>query len=165
MAFTVEDGTGLANSNAYITVAEYEAYWTDRGVDETGVTEALLQAAIVKATMYVDTAFKFRGKRSTSTQALEFPRAYLYDELGNLIEGVPAKLKNAIAEYAKRARTVDLWNVPEVDTVGLLTSKREKVGPIETEFQYQAGSVQSFKPYPQADAWLRDLIQQRGVYR
>lgn len=165
MAFIVEDGTGLTNANAYVSLAAYKAYWLDRNVDEDDVEDEELQAAIIKATMYVDTAFKFRGQRFSSTQALQFPRAYLYDDLGNLIEGVPAKLKNAIAEYAKRARTVDLWNVPEVDSVGLLTSKREKVGPIETEFQYQAGSAQSFKPYPQADAWLRDLVQQRGVYR
>jgi hypothetical protein len=165
MAFVLEDGTGLTNSNAYISLVEYRAYWLDRGVDEGDVDDDELRAAIVKATMYVDTAFKFRGQIKSSTQALQFPRAYLYDELGLAIEGLPTRLKNGVAEYAKRARTVDLWNVPEVDTTGLVTSKREKVGPIETEFQYQAGSVQTFKPYPQADAWLRGLILQGGVYR
>ena len=38
MAFVVEDGSIVANANAYITVSEFDAYWLDRGETFDGAT-------------------------------------------------------------------------------------------------------------------------------
>ena len=105
MAFTFEDGTGVTDANAYITVAFANTYHTDRNhTDWTGTT-AKLQSAIVRASMYVDSRFgrKFRGFRQRKDQGLEWPRLSALDDDGYLLDGVPRQLERAVAEYALRA--------------------------------------------------------------
>ncbi len=161
MAFTVEDGTGLANANAYITKAEFVAYWADRNHNLTS-SNAQQEAAIVKATDYVENRFrtKFKGNREFATQALSFPRTKLYDSDGQLVEGLPTRLKNAIAEYAHRALSAELATDPTFEDNGLLLkSTKEKVGPIEEEKHYlETGTIMIYKPYPSADALLEEYI-------
>ncbi len=166
MAFTVEDNTGLETANAYITVAYFDDYWTDRGADYSATTDAAKQVAIIKATDYVENRYRkrFKGSIEFPAQALSFPRLGLYDENGTLVEGIPARLKNAISEYAKRALTAELLSDPTVDDTGQrIVRKREKIGPIDEETQYvEAGGVSLFKPYPAADLLLQSYITAGG---
>lgn len=77
MAFVVENGTGLANSNALISAAFYREYHTSRGrTIDISVTDAQIQGWIVRATDYIVKRFgtRFMGSRTQSTQALPFPR-------------------------------------------------------------------------------------------
>ena len=85
MAFTVEDGNGLPDANAYVDVAFADEYFADRGnTDWAAATDPNKQVAIVKATDYIDKAFgpRFLGQKAfvsypadeTVDQALEFPR-------------------------------------------------------------------------------------------
>ena len=69
MAFTIEDGTGVAGANAYITAADTTAYLVDRGrKDEnswgTAGTNAQ-NAAIVSATDYIERRWgdRFLGRK------------------------------------------------------------------------------------------------------
>lgn len=174
MAFTVEDGTGVADANAYIDLDYANAYHAERGnSDWTGIDEAR-QQAIVRATDYVETRWgnNFRGTPEfpDTPQGLSFPRLYIYDRYGNAIEGVPEILKRAIAEYSMRALTAALMPDPErppSGTSGPVTSVREKVGPIESETRYAFGLVTPEQvSMPAADRLVRQLIwQQGGVYR
>lgn len=168
MTITVEDGTGLANADAYASVAEYKAYHAKRGRDESAVTDAVIEAALVKATDYIDQRFRFRGYRLNPTvQALQWPREGILDAEGYEVAALPAAVKSATIEYAYRAKSTDLWNTPSTDSYGMLTSKREKVGPIETEYAYSGGFTSTIKPYPVADQYLQDLVTnlQGGNYR
>ena len=162
MSFTVEDGTIVTGANAYVTVAAYLTYWEDRGVDESNTDDEVIQAAIVKATDYVDRRFRFKGLRvdPDTPQPLAWPRQEVYDREGYLLSEtvIPTALKHAVIEYAYRAKSESLWNTPTLDQSGTLSSKREKVGPIETEYAYSSGSASTIKPYPAADNLLRDLI-------
>jgi len=158
MAFTVEDGTGVTNANAYVSIVDSEAYWADRGDTVwAGLTDAVQQAAIIKATDYIDARFgpRFRGTKLVTTQGLMFPRADLYDEDGNEIEydnGLPVPFINAVCEYAYRARSADLWNEPELNRKGRLVVERSKVGPIEEDIRYVFNrDVSQIKPVPGAD--------------
>ena len=167
MAFTVEDETGLATANAYISVAEFEAYWDDRGFVHSSYNSAAKQTAIIKATDYIENRYRtrFKGSREfNETQNLSFPRVRLYDEDGNLVSGLPKRLKYATAEYAKRALIAELAPDPTVDDTGQrVVRKREKVGPIEEETQYvEAGAINIFKPYPAADLLLQEYIAPAG---
>lgn len=163
MGFKAEDGTGLADANSYMTVAEFVSYWLDRGTDYTDTDAELIMPALINATDYVEMrwSFKFAGKKKTNTQSLAWPRERAYDK--DLIEltGVPRRLKNAIAEYAKRALTADLAPDPSVDpNVWQLT---ETVGPISTTTVYAGGpAVEKWRAFPKADAWLRELCMQHG---
>lgn len=156
MAFTVEDGTGVADANAYITVAYFRAWHVDRGLSAASAnsgsfTDALIQAGIIKATDYVDKRFGpiFKGYKEDRDNSLEWPRnsvvihGYTVDS-----DTIPVNLKRAVAEYALLAmylnellplpantfNTVDpTTGETTVSEQGMLTRHREKVGPIEEE--------------------------------
>lgn len=169
MAFTVEDGTGVAGANAYIEVAFADAYFTDRGVTAWTGDNATKQAAIIKATDYIETRWgdKFKGspEHLDPRQPLGFPRACLYDRAGQLVEGIPEKLKKATAEYALRALSGELMPDPTVDASGaMVIGNRQKVGPIETEVTYAASmGVKTLKPYPAADRLLSEYVHGAGA--
>ena len=132
MAFTVEDGTGVAGANSYMTDVELKAYHADRGNSITAGGGAL-QQALVRATDYLETKYghRFKGTQEHLAQPLSFPRTDLYDRRGDAVTGIPDKLKAALAEYALRAIDGELYTEPTVDASGLkVTRLKEKVGPI-----------------------------------
>jgi hypothetical protein len=156
MAFTPETGTGLPDSNAYMTVEEFKAHHTDRGVaaaTDGTFTDAEIQAFIVQATDYLDKRFglKFRGWKAKDSQALQWPRTDAYDNGDYLITGVPRQLKKACAEYALIAgqlgrnlaplpgtgfSTIDPATGTETGNKSSIKREKEAVGPIETEVEY-----------------------------
>lgn len=105
MAFTLETGDGVASANAYVDVAFVDEYHGDRGRTAWSGGDSVKQAAIIRASEYVDKRFggRFRGYRQDSGQALEWPRLDAEDDDGYLLQGVPFQLKKAVAEYALRA--------------------------------------------------------------
>lgn len=105
------------------------------------------------------------GSDVARPQPLSFPRVGLYDRDGIRVVGIPDRLKFATAEYAVRARAAALAPDPTVDALGgVVTSFREKVGPIETATEYLAGTAGSgaLPAYPAADRLLRDYLGRRG---
>jgi hypothetical protein len=183
MAFTVETGAVIANANAYMTTAQYRTHHTDRGkavlTSDTGQSDALVQAAIVKATDYIDKRFgrRFRGGRKERTQSLEFPRTDMWDDDGYLMSEMPAQLLKATAEYAWLAtqQATDLAPPPD-GTAGTVEETTEKVGPISTTVKFAKRPMtstgnpltESLPEYPQADLWIEELlapIGSRELYR
>jgi hypothetical protein len=167
VAFVVEDGTGLSNSNSYCSVVEFQAYWTDRGFDYSAYTDGQIEKALVRATDHIELTYRafFRGVREVDDQALSFPRALLYVELVE-VEGVPDNLKRATHEYAKRALTVDLDpDLADTATAGgaVLLSETKKVGPIETRRTFQAGGGRLLALYRGADMWLTEYLYGSGT--
>jgi hypothetical protein len=154
MAFTVEDGSVVADANAYITVAFFESFHLDRGTDLSALTTSVKQTAIVRATDYVDKRFAkiFKGRKSQSEQNLEWPRIGVWDESGYWIDSsaVPVNLKRAIAEYSWIAIYRALLETPapafnvldvetgeiETGTGGSLTRDMSRVGPIVEDKWY-----------------------------
>lgn len=169
MAFTVEDGTGKADANAYIAVADVDAYFTLRGITAWTGSNTVKEQAIVRATDYIETRWgpRFLGipEFPDTPQALSFPRLYIFDRSGLQIEGVPDKLKKATAEYALRALTATLMPDPEVaDSGAMVIGNRQKIGPIETEVTYAASmGVRTLKAYPAADKLLYELVTSGGA--
>lgn len=162
MALVTEDGTGMDDANGYIDVAFADSYHADRGNAAWAGSSTVKEQAIIKATDYIDTRWGalFRGAPLEIDQALAFPREELYDRQGNLVEGIPAKLKKAAAEYALRALAGELMPDPTTSETGqTIRSKKEKIGPIEESTSYMEGStVSSIKPYPAADRLLTEYI-------
>jgi hypothetical protein len=102
MSLIVEDGTGRANAQSYASVAEADAYHAAHGnVAWTGA-DALKEAALVRATAWLDAAFYYRwpSVKMNHTQALEFPRLAATDVEGYALDPVPAELKTALYEAA-----------------------------------------------------------------
>lgn len=168
MAFIPEDGTGLPTANAYIDVAFFDEYFTDRAnTAMTELSEEEKRAAIIKATDYVEMLYgkRYIGEKLTDEQALGWPR-----ECTGMDE-MPLTLKKAIAEYASRAHVGALAPDLTVDATGRLATKLvKKVGPIVKETSYASEGAQAapmlYKPYPLADGYMSPLIRSSaGVYR
>lgn len=166
MAFVVESGDGLDPlANSYASVEEFSEYWTDRGFDYTVYTTGAIQRALIKATDYIDLENKycFKGYILEEDQPLAFPRDGLYVQCV-LIEGIPAELKRATFEYAKRVLESDSGDLqPDPDdrdeTGAVIVKKFEKIGPIETETEYLPGTGSEVKSYPSADKYLTAFLR------
>ena len=107
------------------------------------------------------------GSNILVPQPLSFPRANLFDRDGNAIIGMPERLKFAMYEYAVRAVSTSITLAPDPTTDafgGVVTSIRQKVGPIETATEYLAGTSTGTRlpAYPAADRLLNDFISTGG---
>lgn len=160
MAFSVQTNDGsVDNANAYISAATLRSYAADRGVGLTGRADAALEVDIVKATDFLDSAFKFVGLMRRDNQGTQWPRfGYAY-RTGR--EGLPRPLLDACSKLALRvAQGISLNVDPTVDPSGLqVSSKTNKVGPLETTVAYFAptggASSQLFRRFPDVETGLR----------
>lgn len=167
MAFTPEDGTGLAGANSYASVAAFAAYWLERGVDLSQYLLEDKQASLVLGTDHIELFFgpNLLGFKATSEQALQFPRIYLYDSLGAAVTGVPAKVTYALFEYAYRHLSTGKALVPDpvVDPSGLqIQASFKKAGPLEKRTTFISSAPRLLPPYPKADAFLKEFVRASG---
>jgi hypothetical protein len=172
--FIVEDGTALATAVSYVSIAEANEYHAHFG----SVTWAALpigqkKAALVKATRYMVQKYRMRwkGDRVSSTQALDWPRNFVQyadyafitrngsQQIGGYFhypaDEVPVEIKNACCEMAIYSLSGALF-----DEQGQ-TVKREKVGPLEVEYQ---DYTQAGRTYPAVDGILAPFFKPRGLW-
>lgn len=160
MTITVETGAGVANANSYITLAEARAYAKARGVTMTAFDDVLEQY-LIKAMDYLESLrADYRGIKTDSTYALQWPRYGVYLDGTELASNViPNELKNAQAQLAMAVQDgVDLMPTQTGDS--FVTS--EKVGPIETRYSQRINT--SGVPIVRAvDAILAPLLKGTGA--
>ena len=169
MALIVEDGTGLANANAYASYADFLAHWADRGTAPAGTQDAV-EKALVRGADYIDIRYCFVGSKLTDAQGLEWPRACAYrarpayDAHCVPIEGVPPEVVQANIELAQRALVGELAPDPAVDASGqTVTSSTDKVGPLETSRTFSGAGPGTFvNKYPSVDRLLRHVVVNEG---
>lgn len=142
MTLIVEDGSGLATAESYISVADTDARHTALGNAAWTGDTATKEAALRRATQYMEQAYRTRwtGTRLLRDQALSWPR-YGVEVDGYYVEStiVPADVANACADLALRALTGDL-NADQ--TRGVL---RKKIGPLETEYDPYSSQSTRFR--------------------
>ena len=105
MALTIEDGTGIAGANSYITVEDAQGYADLRGLSVT-ITEALL----IKACDYLESLRgDYQGEKTDGDNALQWPRSGVtVDGFDIGTDEIPDILIRAQAQLACDAATVDL---------------------------------------------------------
>jgi hypothetical protein len=159
MAFIVEDGTGVPNSNALINLVFANEYFSDTGVPAwAALDDAAKQTAIVRATNFLCSAYRWSGTRLNGrTQALAWPRAGVSDFEGNSLPAspLPLELRKACAEIALQEATNPGSMSPAV--IPSAAVKREKVGELEVEYLNAQTSVDAARPVLLS---VRDLIGQ-----
>lgn len=156
MALVVEDGTGLTNAESFISVANADARHTALGNTAWTGADAVKEAALRKATNYMEGAYRqaWKGTKWTRTQALSWPRFNAYVD-GWLIDGniVPAEVANACADLALKALSEEL--APDLERAVI----REKIGPIETEY---SASLPQSKRFRAIDMMLGPYLKAGG---
>ncbi len=146
MALIVEDGSGLADAEAYISVADADAYFAARGNEAwAALTTEKKEQALRLGADYMGQAYgpRWCGERATTTQALDWPRTGV---CGVADDVVPVPVQRANAELAVRASTgTALLADQGVQVVS------ETVGPISVT--YAAGARQDVR-YAAVDSAL-----------
>jgi hypothetical protein len=170
MALVVEDGTGKADAESYISVADATTYHANRGNTAWAslASDTVREQLLRKATEYMVQVYRmaWAGSRMTITQALDWPRSdvprkdvigYGYGGLPSFYpdDEIPTEVKRACAELALKANSGPL--APDLSQAIV----RQKVGPLET--QYSEYSPQS-KRYRSIDLMLSPfMVRSNGV--
>lgn len=171
MALIVETGSGLTNADSYVSLTDANTYHVARGSSTWTASvpsDAVKEAALIKATDFIDARYRdrWKGRKNTSAQALTWPRT------GAVIDGdgsegfvagfgpvtngflissdtIPELLKRAVSELALRSLAEEL--APDVGPgAGSITQK--KVGPLEVSY-----SESGYIPY-KVWRWVDMLI-------
>lgn len=132
ISIIVEDGSGVANANSYVSVDDARTYAKNRGVELPADNDEVA-AMLIKSTDYLEAqACRYQGKPTSSTQSLQWPRTGVVlncDEVPSNV--IPKSLISAQIQLAMAINAgFDLQpNVSPQDYV-----IKEKVGPIETQY-------------------------------
>jgi len=164
MAIVVEDGTGLADAETYVSVADCKAYLDARGKTSWGLLpEADQEASLRLAADYLDAVYgpRLQGYRLKITQALLWPRTDVsWDNVTWDPAPLPVPLVRACCEAAAlSASGIDLF-LP-LDRGGQVVEKLEIVGPI-TERTKWAGSAPTGIVYPSIKRYM-DILCGSGT--
>ncbi|AHI60034.1 TPA: hypothetical protein NNT57_004622 [Salmonella enterica] len=148
MAITlvIEDGTGLANANTYVSVEETRNYALNRGVILSANDDDVAVQLIKSADYLNSLECEFKSLRLNDSQALAFPRIGL---------GVPDAVRKAQMQgVIEQANGFDL--LPTISASNYVT--KEKVGDLEV--QYADPIVAGVKPvFAAIDALLFSLMK------
>lgn len=145
MAFTIEDGTGVADANAYVTETELGTYADDRAVT---LASGDAESAIVRATTYIDATYRTRFvgyKTNGRDQGLEWPRTGVLDAqyfpIAN--DEIPIEIKNATCEAAIRELTTPDSLLADLERGGQI--RMLKAGSVEIEYGANATPTTTYR--------------------
>ena len=164
MALVVEDGSGLSNAEAFISVADADTYFTAHGDPSTwtALTTTDKEVALREGTAYLDLIYgrRWKGVRSSTTQALTWPRFSCtgLDEESIAGTAIPQQIEDANCEAALQYLT-DGTLFPEVTTSESGAKRtRVKVGQIEEEVEY-AGTKSNVVLYRRVNQLVLPFVE------
>lgn len=166
MALVVEDGSGLSNSESYLSVVNADTYHADHSGSTSwnGASTENKEKALRLSTQYIDAIYRgqWQGQAQLDTQALSWPRAGVIDENGFVVDWdtIPQRLADACAEAALKELDGDTL-LPDLDGTGTIKREKVKAGPVETDTEY-IGGVSPFKVFSMVEALLQDYLKSGG---
>lgn len=174
MAITVQNQQGsVAAANAYADAAAFKAFHQDRAVSVSAYSDSAIEAALIRATDFMDARYQFIGARLNPGQGTACPR-YLPDgersyprDVQTLEPGylLTTEQWNAVVKaciqlgYRALVKSGGLLPDPTIDGTGQrLTRKTVKAGPVETtkEFAVSNRADANVPSYPEVDLLLRN---------
>ena len=149
-----EDGLGWPDANSYATVEAAKSYFDDIKFDYSAYDNKgnEIEAALIRATAFIDTYKRWPGKKATAEQGLEWPRAGAYDMNGYLLQYVPDAIRSATMQAAIKELQEPFYFTKDAGE----KVKREKIGEIEIEHTWE-------NTYTMIDQYLRKIINIGGV--
>ena len=156
MALVIEDGTGISGAEAYIAVVDADAYFSARGNTAWAALDTTAKgAALRNGCDFLESNYRWRGERATTTQTLSWPRMYVtVDGVDVASDSVPQAIQRANAELAVRASAAPLASDEGAQVVS------EQVGPIAVT--YAAGARQNPR-YAAVDSLVVAYTMGRGA--
>lgn len=157
MALSLETGEGLADADAFVSLAEVRAFAVSRG-KEVSADDPTLEAQIRSANDYlVSIEEQFQGYRRNEVQALPFPRNGLNVFGRTVADGIiPKTLKDAVCQLVIETQETDA--LPAADARVVV---EETVGPLTTK--YAEGGTSTNNPiFPKVNAYLKPLFKNGG---
>jgi len=95
---------GADNANSYATLAEADQYHDERLHNSawTGAGDPTKEAALIWGARTLDANFRWKGRKATDTQSMQWPRFGVYDYNDYLIasDEIPVAVKYAQSELA-----------------------------------------------------------------
>ena len=153
MALVIEDGTGVANAESYVTALEARAFALKRGIT-LDVDDAVVEPLLIQAMDWLEALrLRFIGSELEKSQQLAWPRygvvifGYLVDE-----DLIPPQLKNAQMQLCIDAQTTAL----QPTSAGKEVTKN-KVGELEKQFA-ESGTGGDTTQFVKAQGFLRPLL-------
>lgn len=167
MPSAIEASVGHVDANSYVTLAEAVTYFGDR-LHKTAWASAGSgdkTAALIWAARVIDSRIEWMGQRSSSTQAMSWPRAYVPDPdpaylpddslYGYIpIDVIPSDIKVAQFEMALALISGDITAQPSTTGINSLA-----VGSLKLDF---AGNSQQPNTFPRQ---VDELLCKYGVVR
>lgn len=145
MSLIVEDGTGKSDSEAYISVADADAYHSARNNSDWDLLDDPQKEAKLRiATEYMVAEYRnrWKGYRSKVDQALDWPRQGVVIENGRVLiknNTIPTEIKRACAELALRASMgaliEDQTQKVASETVGPITVVYDRFAPAQPQYR------------------------------
>lgn len=162
LEFVVEDGTGLTTATSYVELSDAKQYWDNVGYDYSEITDDSFKALLNAAVKTIDGQYfaRFKGYRSSSTQALQWPRADVWYPDGYSVGSttIPKELKRAVYEmaYAKNSGTTVQ---PTSEIYGDIKSERTRIeGAIDESREYFPGTTRNHPIISAVEDALRPLL-------
>lgn len=148
MALVVEDGSGLAGAESYVSVADCAGYATARGLAFPTTDAALCEQALRRATAWLDDRYarRFPGaRRRLRAQALEWPRVGVTDANGYSVPEteVPTEVVRATCEAAVRELASPNSLAPDLKRGGAI--RAVKAGSVSVEYAAGASASTTFQ--------------------
>lgn len=166
----IETGDGLSTAVVFSTVADAttriatygraadRAAWIATGVDEDARKAAMQRAVLYMTNKYND---RWKGERTSKTQALPLPRYNLDDgEFDIASNVVPQAIIDASIDLAPRELGNDLQS--DLDDAGSIEREKVKVGDIEEDITYSGGKSGQ-KEYTAIDETLAPYLRDTEV--
>jgi len=132
---------GAVDANSYSTMTEAEDYFENRlhrsNWDDANSNDQ--EAALLMATGLLDRLCDWDGSKPNDTQALRWPRSFIWDPDGKKVDTdiIPQFLKDATAEFALHLIGSDMTITIDRDLEGF---KQLEVGPLNLVLDVAGGA-------------------------
>lgn len=135
----IEDGTGVTDANAYISVAELQAYATARNLTISTDNDVLEASIVVASADFMSVNYIYAGTALTETQGMQLPTD---------IVGINKDIKKGSCEAALLQLKGKLFVDPsELNINGKLKSVDDKLSVLGSAEEYFEGTAYTSK-YP-----------------
>jgi hypothetical protein len=162
---------GSASANSFATEDEFADY-LDARLNAGTYTAASKIKALIEATRDLD-LLDYVGERVNATQALSWPRADAPNPDAPVIDSatgavaadfeedeIPVKVINATCELAYQYLVAGTTDIASLDSTASI--KREKVGPLETEYAEPVSRPVGLSRFPRVMNYVRPLLKGGG---